>query len=85
MPRSTRQTPFDNSPADDQQRISGTVARIVLDRGFCFLKDDCGVDYFCHMSALQDGPLDELQPGQRVSFTPTDTPKGKRAEMVSRG
>ena len=86
MARPTRQSAPDvQPPVAASNRIAGTVARIVLDRGFCFLKDDRGQDYFCHMTALQDGPMDELQIGTKVVFTPTDTPKGKRAEMVTRG
>lgn len=73
------------APIGNDNSLAGTVQRIVVDRGFCFIKDDeQGQDYFCHLSALQDCTLEELLPGQRVRFTPTDTPKGKRAESVWR-
>lgn len=66
-------------------RLTGTIARIVRDRGFCFIKDSTGKDYFCHMSALQGYPFDSLQEGQKVMFESAASPKGPRAENVTIG
>ncbi len=84
MPRPTRPV-ADADPITHPVSQRGTIARMVLDRGFCFITGSDGQDYFCHMTALQDGPLDEYQIGQAVTFTPTQTPKGRRAELVRRG
>ena len=67
-------------------RLRGTIARIVKDRGFCFIKDQQGKDYFCHMSAIVDGSsFDALRDGQAVTFEWKATEKGPRAENVRIG
>lgn len=49
---------------------TGTVVRVVMDRGFGFIKpDDGGSDIFFHHSSLeQQGGFDALQEGQTVEF-----------------
>lgn len=61
---------------------TGTVARVVRDRGFCFLVNG-DQDYFLHRSEF-DGEFEELKEGQTLRFTPTDTPKGLRACKATR-
>ena len=70
--------------------MTGTVQRIVADRGFGFVKsDDNGIEYFFHRSAF-DGHWDDLvgdsSRGKRIqaSFDIGDSPKGPRAENVKR-
>ena len=65
-------------------RLTGKVVRVVADRGFCFLAcDQDQQDYFCHVSALEDGiQLKGLQPGDRVSFSSEESTKGPRAGKV---
>ncbi|HVJ19850.1 MAG TPA: cold shock domain-containing protein [Polyangiaceae bacterium] len=58
----------------------GTIKR-VTDKGFGFIECD-GKDLFFHMSACEGVRFDELQPGQRVTFTQGQGPKGPRAENV---
>lgn len=86
MARSTRQSPLPDQGTlpIDRSKLTGVVARVVVDRGFCFLKcDQDGQDYFCHLSALQDPlTLAGLRQGQAVGFVGTETPKGFRAESV---
>lgn len=63
--------------------LTGKVARVVVDRGFCFITcDQDSQDYFCHFSALDDLDLKTLQIGQRVEFTTEPSPKGPRAANV---
>src|ERR1700681_471359 len=45
----------------------GTIKRLVRDRGFGFIRDDGGQEWFFHRSSVQ-GSFDELNEGQRVTF-----------------
>ncbi len=48
---------------------SGTIARIIGDRGFGFIRpDDGGEDVFFHHSSVADGSFDQLTPGQQVEY-----------------
>lgn len=60
----------------------GTVARIVRERGFGFIRSG-PTDYFFHQ-ADYDGELERLQEKTVVTFIPTETPKGPRATNVAR-
>ena len=59
----------------------GTIKRLVRDRGFGFIRDDGGHEWFFHRSAVQ-GSFDELKEGQRVSFDEEPSDKGPRAGSV---
>ena len=61
---------------------SGTVKRLVRDRGFGFIRDDGGQEWFFHRSAVQEGGFDPLAEGQRVIFDEEPSPKGPRAGNV---
>jgi CspA family cold shock protein len=64
------------------ETIEGTVARVIPERGFCFLHAK-GTDYFCHFSALQNCELKDLVQGvSKVRFIVSNTAKGLRAEQV---
>ncbi len=60
----------------------GTIKRLT-DKGFGFIDIGNGEDLFFHMSSLDGCHYDDLQEGQRVSFTEGQGPKGPRAENVS--
>lgn len=64
-------------------RRTGTIKKLTS-RGFCFLRYDSG-EIFFHATALQP-PLswNDLQEGDAVSFTIGQSPKGARAEDVTR-
>ena len=65
---------------------SGTI-KDIRDRGFGFITPDGGgEDVFFHATGLVDVPLDELRPGDRVTYsTEADTRgKGPRAVDVRR-
>lgn len=62
-------------------RISGTIARIVVDKGFFFIKASGG-DYFGHRTALENCTIETLAQGDRVTFHPSESPKGPRAEAI---
>lgn len=59
----------------------GTIKRLT-DRGFGFIDTATGTDLFFHMSALEDCRFEDLQEGQRVSYTEGRGPKGARAESI---
>lgn len=59
----------------------GTIKRLT-DKGFGFISTDGPQDMFFHMSSLDGIQYEELQEGQRVSYTEGQGPKGPRAENV---
>jgi CspA family cold shock protein len=59
----------------------GTIKRLVRDRGFGFIRDDGGQEWFFHRSAVQ-GDFEQLREGQRVSFDEEPSDKGPRAGNV---
>ena len=61
---------------------SGTIKRIIRDKGFGFIGSGDGNEYFFHQSACTQTPFDELREGQTVSFDVGRGPKGPRAENV---
>jgi len=58
---------------------SGTIVRILTDKGFGFIGDEGGVEHFFHMSAVKDAVFETLTEGQRVEFTVEESTKGPRA------
>lgn len=61
---------------------SGTIKRIVSDKGFGFVAADDGQEYFFHNSAVSGVRFDELREGQKVTFERGQGPKGPRAENL---
>jgi CspA family cold shock protein len=62
---------------------TGTVARLVGDRGFGFIRDEQGKEYFFHHTGVPGGGFDALREGQAVTFDrEADRGKGDRAVNV---
>ena len=60
----------------------GTIKRLT-DKGFGFISNEAGNDFFFHMSAVAGGVrFEELREGQKVLFDEGRGPKGPRAENV---
>ncbi len=59
----------------------GTIKK-VTDKGFGFIAMASGGDIFFHHSALVGVNFEQLQVGQRVTFTEGQGPKGPRAEGI---
>ncbi len=59
----------------------GTIKRLT-DRGFGFIDTGGANDLFFHSSDLEGVSYEELQEGQRVSYTEGRGPKVPRAENV---
>ncbi len=61
---------------------SGTIVRLLSDKGFGFIADEGGIEHFFHQSAVPDGVFPSLREGQRVEFTVEESTKGPRAGDV---
>ena len=59
----------------------GTIKRLT-DRGFGFISTGGEKDLFFHSSSVEVGSFDDLQEGQKVSYTEGRGPKGPCAENV---
>lgn len=64
--------------------MTGTIARLQLEKGFGFIKDEAGQDYFFHRSAVVGEGMESLRDGDSVEFTGSQGPKGLRADSVRR-
>ena len=63
---------------------SGTIKKVVSDRGFGFIAAEDGKEYFFHRNELDSSlDFDRLNGGERVSFDVQQSPKGPRATRVS--
>jgi CspA family cold shock protein len=64
--------------------MTGTIRTLRVDKGFGFIKDDKGKEYFFHQSAVFGEGIDNLREGDSVEFDVGEGPKGPRAENVRR-
>jgi CspA family cold shock protein len=63
---------------------TGTVKKVVADRGFGFIAAEDGKEYFFHRSGVQASlDFDRLVGGERVTFEVENSPKGPRATQVA--
>ena len=60
---------------------SGTIKKLVSDRGFGFIAAEDGKEYFFHRSGTE-GDFDSLNGGESVTFEIEASPKGPRAKSV---
>jgi CspA family cold shock protein len=67
-----------------RQRVTGKIRTLRVDKGFGFIKDDTGKEYFFHQSAVYGEGLENLREGDSVEFDVGEGPKGPRAENVRR-
>lgn len=68
-------------------RMIGAVVRMdgTRGRGFGFIRDTEGNEYFLHRTAcIPNALFDDLQEGDAVSFKVSDTPKGQKAYDLER-
>ena len=61
---------------------TGTVKKLVRERGFGFIQGSDGVDLFFHRSSLPAEGFDALVEGQAVEFDVERGDKGPRAEHL---
>jgi CspA family cold shock protein len=74
--------PFGDGPRRLVDVANGTIKRLVRDRGFGFIKDDGGQEWFFHRSSVKAGSFDQLNEGQRVIFDEEPSQKGPRAGNI---
>ena len=83
---------FSNRPCDVHADIekttritmaTGTVKKVVSDRGFGFITGEDGKDYFFHRDGLDRSlDFDRLVGGEKVDFDVEASPRGPRAVRV---
>ncbi len=62
---------------------TGTIKKVVSDRGFGFIAATDAKEYFFHRNGLEPSlDFDRLVGGERVEFEIGQSPKGPRAERV---
>jgi CspA family cold shock protein len=62
---------------------TGTIKRVVSDRGFGFIAGEDEKEYFFHRDGLESSlDFDRLVGGETVEFEPEQSPKGPRAKQV---
>ena len=61
---------------------SGTIARLLIDKGFGFIRDESGIEHFFHRSSVRGAVFELLREGQRVDFSIEESQKGPRAGEV---
>ncbi len=62
---------------------TGTIKKVVADRGFGFITAEDAKDYFFHRGGLDSSlDFDRLVGGERVEFSVEQSPKGPRATNV---
>ncbi len=63
--------------------MTGTVKRVVGERGFGFIAAEDGQEYFFHRSGMDSSlTFEQLTAGERVSFDVERSDKGPRAARV---
>ena len=62
---------------------TGTIKKVVADRGFGFITADDAKEYFFHRNSLDSSlDFDRLNGGEKVQFEIEQSPKGPRANKV---
>ena len=64
-------------------RLTGTIKRLMSDKGFGFVEAGEGNEFFFHQSACNGVQFDDLREGQAVTFDEGEGPKGPRKALAS--
>ena len=64
--------------------MTGTIKTLKTDKGFGFITNDTGQEYFFHQSVIYGEGIADLREGDSVEFEIGEGPKGPRAENVKR-
>jgi CspA family cold shock protein len=73
------------SPRKERQVATGTIKRLVSDRGFGFILQGDGTEIFFHRSAVTGTSFDQLREGQSVNYEKKMDPRRNKenAENVT--
>lgn len=63
---------------------TGKIDRLLIERGFGFIKTADGRSIFFHGNSLEGVLFSQLSEGDRLEFETTNTPKGLNATNVRR-
>jgi len=83
-PRHMIGTPRSRDDGGRRPMVTGKIRTLRVDKGFGFIKDETGKEYFFHRSAVYGEGLENLREGDSVEFDVGEGPKGPRAENVRR-
>jgi cold shock protein len=76
-----RTTLLEKSPGDIV--ATGSVKKVIAERGFGFISGEDGKEYFFHRDGLDSSlDFDRLSGGEKVEFEIEQNPKGARAVRV---
>jgi CspA family cold shock protein len=67
-----------------EELLTGKIRTLRADKGFGFIKDAAGNEYFFHQSSIFGETMADLREGDGVEFEVGQGPKGPRAENVKR-
>jgi len=68
---------------EELEMPTGTIKKLVSDRGFGFIAAEDGKEYFFHRTGLDSSVnYDSLAGGERVSFEIEPSQKGPRANRI---
>ena len=56
---------------------TGTIARLLIDKGFGFIRDEGGIEHFFHRSSVRSAVFELLREGQSVEFTPEESQRDR--------
>jgi CspA family cold shock protein len=73
---------FGSRDIGGQAMPTGTIARLLIDKGFGFIRDESGLEHFFHRSSVRGAVFELLREGQRVEFSVEESQKGPRAGDV---
>ncbi len=62
---------------------TGTVVRLIRDRGFGFIRMENGEEIFFHATGMSTFPFDSLEEGLAVSFEIADDVRGRGQRAVN--
>ncbi|MBI3972172.1 MAG: cold shock domain-containing protein [Chloroflexi bacterium] len=62
---------------------TGSIVRLIRDRGFGFIRTDRGQEIFFHATGVSDGNFDALQEGQAVTFDVERDTRGRGERAVN--
>jgi len=82
LERTVRRPPSSGS-AKEVPVTTGTIKKVVADRGFGFIAAEDAKEYFFHRNSLDSSlDFDRLVGGEHVTFEIEASPKGPRADQV---
>jgi cold shock protein len=79
----TVRTSDPSSGTKEVNMATGTIKKLVSDRGFGFISAEDGKEYFFHRNELESSSdFDRLAGGEKVEFEIGQSPKGPQAQRV---